>query len=254
MSEVMPALASWLDASTAPRTQDFQRYAQSIANARYVIRRIYRIVDEQARSKHLEPLQHQALLQVYGFGDGVANVSAIADRLDVAPAFASRLIKELERQSLIRRGPLATDRRVTVAEITEAGVAPLREIDDAVHLHVKYFQSQVSDRDRLDALTIFAFYVGLEPDSVLADALRDERQTGNGTAGKLPAVSETRATASGGDVVVTKPEPDARQGQPPGNLGLRPARVDDPATACRAEPTGSLDTPSVNSATLVIDL
>jgi hypothetical protein len=50
----------------------------------------------------------------------------------------------------------------------------LRQVDEAVHLHVKYFQSQLSDHDRMDSLMIFAFYVGLESDSVVADAIRDE--------------------------------------------------------------------------------
>jgi DNA-binding MarR family transcriptional regulator len=179
MTEMMRDLFSWLDTSGVPRNQDFHRYAQSIANARYVIRRVFRIVDEQARAMDLDPLEHQALLQIYGFDGDSPSVSGIAERLDIAAAFASRLIKGLETRGLVNRVPLATDRRVTVAEITKEGVALLRQVDEAVHLHVKYFQSQLSDHERMDSLMIFAFYVGLESDSVVADAIRDELQTGS---------------------------------------------------------------------------
>lgn len=193
---MMRALSSWMDASAVPRKQDFHRYAQSIANARYVIRRVFRIVDEQARAKDLDPLEHQMLLQVYGFDGTVPSVSAIAERLDIAAAFASRLIKELERRELVRRVPLASDRRVTIAQITDEGVSLLREIDDAVHVHVKYFQTQLSERDRLDALMIFAFYVGLEPDSVVADAIRGLQTEKRGVHASKPSAGRKRAAVA----------------------------------------------------------
>ena len=41
-------------------------YFHGVAEARYVIRRIFRIVDEQAKSAGLEPLEHQALIQLFG--------------------------------------------------------------------------------------------------------------------------------------------------------------------------------------------
>lgn len=186
MSTMMDALASWLEVSGVPRSADFHRYARSIANARYVIRRVFRIVDEQARERDLDPLEHQVLLQVYGFDGGVPSVGAIAGRLDIAPAFASRLIKGLEKRELLRRVAVASDRRVTIVEITDEGIALLREIDEAVHVHVEYFQSQLQERSRLDALMIFAFYVGLERSSVVADAIRDELRGGEADAEPKP--------------------------------------------------------------------
>lgn len=199
MSEMMRALSSWLEVGGVPRKQDFHRYTQSIANARYVIRRVFRIVDEQARARDLDPLSHQMLLQIYGFDGDVASVSTIAERLDIAAALASRLIKQLESGGLARRVSLESDRRVTVVEITDEGIALLREIDDAVHLHVKYFQSQLPDRERLDALMIFAFYVGLEPDSVVADAIRGELDGGRrpGRTAAKRAVKGGPATGAG---------------------------------------------------------
>jgi hypothetical protein len=39
----------------------------------------------------------------------------------------------------------------------------LAEIDEKVHLHVEYFQRQLSDQERVAALGIFAFYLGASP-------------------------------------------------------------------------------------------
>lgn len=170
----MRALTEWLEIREAPDNEDFQRYTESIANARYVIRRVFRMVDDQARAAGIDPLEHKVLLQVYGFHGETPSISAVAHRLDIVPAFASRLIKGLEQQGLLRRSQLASDRRVTTVEITDKGVALLREIDNSVHLHIRYFQSQMTKRERMDTLVVSAFYVGVEADSMIATALRDE--------------------------------------------------------------------------------
>lgn len=197
MSDMMRAFSDWMAVAPERDSEDFQRYAQSIAHARYVIRRVFRIVDEQARERDLDPLEHQALIQIYGFESGSPSVSNVAERLDIAPAFASRLVKGLEQRALVRRVPLKSDRRVTVAEITAAGVAMLREIDSAVHLHVTYFQSQLAPRDRMDALMIFAFYVGLESNSAIADAIREQIGTNSEGPAKPAAPADDHKVAHG---------------------------------------------------------
>ena len=169
----MRAFAAWVENDRPNAGANFHGYAHGISQARYVIRKVLRIVDEQAKKVGLDPLQHQALIQIDGNIDSPMPVNKVAERLDIAPAFASRLIKELEGKGLIRRESHPEDRRVTCVAATGAGVQLLRDIDDAVHVHVSYFQSQLSDDGRMAALAIFAFYVGLEGDSALAKAIRD---------------------------------------------------------------------------------
>jgi len=157
---------------TAPsRELDFHGYVNSIAHARYVIRRVLRILDEQAREHGLEPLQHQALLQVYGSPEP-APVHRIAERLCVAAAFASRLLRQLETLGYVERRSVASDRRVVQVVATPAGIECLRTIDSGVHAHVRYFQSQLTEEGKLGAISIFAFYLGLDGTSELASVLR----------------------------------------------------------------------------------
>jgi DNA-binding MarR family transcriptional regulator len=173
MSDAMRAYARWTDIGDSKRSREFQAYVKNIADARYVTRRVLRIVDEQAKQHGLEPLLHQALLQVYGAGDAHGiTVSALAARLDIAAAFASRMVRRLDEMGLVTREASETDRRAINVVATKAGAEKLAEIDDDVHHHVAYLQHQLHDDERLSALSIFAFYVGLDPQSDIAEAIR----------------------------------------------------------------------------------
>ncbi len=153
-------------------------YFHGVAEARYVIRRVFRIVDEQAKSAGLEPLEHQALIQVFG-STRPLRVIDFAERLDIAPAFASRIAKRLEDKGLVKRVASPDDKRSTVVEVTKAGSDLLTEVDAKVEVHVSYFQQQLSDAERAAALGIFAFYLGASPrlDDIenLVDLVRSER-------------------------------------------------------------------------------
>ena len=138
-------------------------YFQGIAEARFVVRKCFRIVDEQARKAGLDPLEHQALIQVYGDADQSLPVSRLAERLDVSTAFASKLAKGLERAGYAARTQGDADQRVTNVEMTARGRALLHEIDEQVQFHVGYFARQLSPKQRTTALSIFAFYVGAKP-------------------------------------------------------------------------------------------
>lgn len=140
---------------------DSPEYFQAIARARYVVRKSFRIVDEQAKKLGLEPLQHQALIQAYGASDGLLRVNEIADRLDIAPAFASRLIRDLESLELVGREASPTDKRITLVAVTDKGARLLEKISHEVHVHIEYFHRQLTDEERADALSVFAFYVGV---------------------------------------------------------------------------------------------
>jgi DNA-binding MarR family transcriptional regulator len=163
MDGAAEAFTAWAKLHEGLRDARFDEYVHSIAQARFVIRKVVRIVDEQSRAAGLEPLQHQALLQVLGLEAERPSINRLAARLDIAPAFASRLVRTLEHRGYVRRTSSTDDRRVVTVEATEAGVAIVKDIDRAVHSRVEFFRRAVSDVDRDAALAIFAFYVGLAP-------------------------------------------------------------------------------------------
>jgi DNA-binding MarR family transcriptional regulator len=148
---------------------EVRQYFHGVAQARYVMRRVVRIVDEQAKKEGLEPLEHQTLIQVGGASDGRIQVNQLAERLDIVAAFASRLARGLEAKGLLTRGSSDVDRRVTLLRITKEGSDVLARINDRVHLHVGVFKEELSDRERAAAFRIFAFYVGLPEPELLSE-------------------------------------------------------------------------------------
>lgn len=155
------------------RHAHFQDYINAVAEARYIIRKIFRIVEGEAKQHQLDPLEHQALIQIYAAAAPAVPTGWVAARLDIAPAFASRLIRGLEKKGLVIREQSREDRRVTFTSTTPAGEQALRAIDAAVHVHVQYFQNQLSDKARSDALATFVFYLGYDGDSGVARALHE---------------------------------------------------------------------------------
>lgn len=156
---------------------EFQNYYSGIADARYIIRRVFRIVDEAARDHGLEALEHLALIQVHGHSADAPHIGLIASRLDISAALASRLMKRLERLALVQRAPSPGDRRATIMTTTSRGRELLAEVDADVKIRVRRFQHSISDDERLAALAIFGFYLGLAPAydqlSTLIDDSRD---------------------------------------------------------------------------------
>lgn len=161
--ETARLLALWGRGADAVSGIDFANHVKAIAHARFVLRRILRLLDEQAIAGGLQPLQHQALLQIFG-AERPLPVSKLADRLDIPPALASRLVRQLEEKGLVHRAKVPDDRRVIAVHASTAGVDLLRRIDAAVHRHVDHFQRQLSDEGKFGALATFAFYLGLDDD------------------------------------------------------------------------------------------
>lgn len=151
--------------------EDVDEYFKGVARARYAVRKSFRIVDEQARKAGLEPLQHQALIQVLGAERGDIHVNEIAERLDIAPAFASRIVRDLARKGLVRRQTSDKDRRITLVLVTDEGRKILRQINHEVQFDVQHFQRRLTADEKAAALTIFAFYVGVALDRAHAEAL-----------------------------------------------------------------------------------
>jgi DNA-binding MarR family transcriptional regulator len=161
--ELVGAFYSWLasaqDQPDMLHSRGFEEYFHGVAEARYVIRKVFRIVDDQAKQAGLEPLEHQALIQIFGAPKPL-RVIEIAERLDIPPAFASRLAIGLEEKGLVTRSRSDQDKRSTHVEATDAARDVLAGIDQVVGMHVDYFQRQLSEAERASALGIFAFYVG----------------------------------------------------------------------------------------------
>src|SRR5258708_7915868 len=77
------------------------KYFMAVAHVRYVLRKVFRMIEEQAKEYELDSLGHQALLQVYGSPGQGLRVSELAERLDIPPAFASNLVKGLVKRKLL---------------------------------------------------------------------------------------------------------------------------------------------------------
>lgn len=136
-------------------------YFTSIANARYVMRRVFRIVEEQAREEGLDSIAHQALIQIYGSPEAQLRVKQLAERLDISQAFGSNLAKTLVEKGYAVRIRGGEDRRATQVAITEAGIELLCKIDEAVAFHVDYFTRQLTREQREMTIYILMFYVGV---------------------------------------------------------------------------------------------
>jgi DNA-binding MarR family transcriptional regulator len=160
---VVRAFYHWIEhgreQSSPAESDEFRAYFHGIAEARYVIRKVLRIADEQAKRATLEPLEHQALIQIFG-SPGSQRVSDLAERLDIAPAFASRIVKGLEIRGLVVRSPSPHDKRSTFVTATDQARELLAAIDQNVSRHVAHFHQELTDAERAVALGIFAFYLG----------------------------------------------------------------------------------------------
>lgn len=139
---------------------DKHEYFIAVAHVRYILRKVFRIIEDKAKELGLESLAHQALLQVYGSPKQELRVSELAERLDIAPAFASNLIKGLISAKYLKRESDASDARVTILKITPAGRAICDKIDNEVKPHVDYFTNQLTADERETAVSTLMFYVG----------------------------------------------------------------------------------------------
>jgi DNA-binding MarR family transcriptional regulator len=137
-----------------------KQYFQSVAEARFVARQVFRLVDERAKVHGLEALEHQALIQIYGAKGDEISVGEVAARLHIVPAFGSKQVKSLVQKQLVRSRPSELDQRVVHLSVTPKGAKLLTLIDDEVRMHVDYFTRQLTPEQKEAAIAIFAFYVG----------------------------------------------------------------------------------------------
>ena len=78
-------------------------------------------VDEFLRPLGLTFARYEALVLLSFSRRGSLPLSVVGQRLQVHPTSVTNTVDRLEAQGLVRRVPHPTDRRTTLAEITEAG-------------------------------------------------------------------------------------------------------------------------------------
>lgn len=140
---------------------DRHRYFEGVAQARYVLRKVFRIIEEHAKLAGIDPLEHQALIQIYGSVTTRLRVKDVAERLDIAPALASNMIKALEKMGYVMSVRSERDQRAMLVTVTPKGKSLLHHIDEQVQAHVDYFTHQLSPQARETALSILMFYIGV---------------------------------------------------------------------------------------------
>jgi DNA-binding MarR family transcriptional regulator len=144
----------------ARAASDRGEYFRGVAAARYVLRKVFRLVEDEAKRAGIDPLAHQALIQIYGSETGALRIKELAERLDISPAFSSSLIKLLLAKQYVSRERDKKDSRVAWVKVTKKGQDLLHRIDEQVQIHVDYFTRNLDPAETEAALSILMFYAG----------------------------------------------------------------------------------------------
>jgi DNA-binding MarR family transcriptional regulator len=139
----------------------FHEYFVGISSARYVTRRLFRMIDEEVKSLGVDHLEHQALIHIYGSTPPFV-VTDLAEKLDVGMDVASKTVRSLEDMGFVVRTRSVTDRRLIELAATSKGREFLAIVDERVKQVVASIREEMSRSSREDALRIFAFYVSIE--------------------------------------------------------------------------------------------
>jgi DNA-binding MarR family transcriptional regulator len=148
-------------AARARAASDRRPYFRGVAEARYLLRKVFRLIEEEAKSAGIDPLAHQALIQIYGSENGALRVKDVAERLDITPAFSSSLVKHLVAKRYVARAHDTRDARVTWLRVTAKGQTLLHRIDEQVQIHVDYFTRGLDPEQTEAALSVLMFYAGV---------------------------------------------------------------------------------------------
>jgi DNA-binding MarR family transcriptional regulator len=108
-------------------------------------------VDSVLRPLDLTFARYEALVLLYFSRQGALPLGKMGDRLMLHPTSVTNIIDRLEDQGLVRRVPHPTDRRTTLAEITDDGRAMVEKATEAA-TSANLGMGGLSDRE-LDRLT-----------------------------------------------------------------------------------------------------
>ena|ERR1700742_4474917 len=143
----------------------------AVADARFLLRRAFRIIDDEARHSGLDPLANQLLVQLRGAPEMTHSVSELAMRLDIPLNLVSRLTRDLERPGYVERLSSVRDRRVTLVRATAAGADIARDIGDRARDRFSSLQNVLSEERRAAALQVWARNFGVEVPHPAADKI-----------------------------------------------------------------------------------
>ena len=102
---------------------------QALAAYRYAIRRFLRFSEEAAREAGVTPQQYQLMLAIKGYpGRDHANITELAERMQLDHHSAVGLIDRSEERGLVRRDPNPDDRRRVNVRLTPDGDALLKKL------------------------------------------------------------------------------------------------------------------------------
>ena len=79
---------------------------------------------------------------------GTMRLSALSDRLHIAPRSATEVVDALESRGLVRRRPDPDDRRATLVALTEQGTSVLDAIRTARGTEAERIFDRLSQKDR----------------------------------------------------------------------------------------------------------
>jgi DNA-binding MarR family transcriptional regulator len=127
MSLMIP---SGQDLYARPRSREISAAGyRRLAEFRYRIRQFLHMSEEAARSKGIEPHQHQVLLAIKGLPDGSRpTVRTLSERLCLRHHSTVELIDRLVEQGAVARRHSEKDRREVLIELTPHGEELLHEL------------------------------------------------------------------------------------------------------------------------------
>lgn len=108
---------------------------EGVATLRYALRRFSRKTEIEARRIGLTPQQYSLLLAIKGFpGRETANITELAERLQVRHNAVIGLVNRAEERGLVKREPNAPgeDRRVVQVRVTPMGEEMIQSLASAL--------------------------------------------------------------------------------------------------------------------------
>lgn len=129
--EAADALSAWDVANGAVSKEEIEQ----LAALRYALRQFSRKTEVEARRVGLTPQQYLLLLAIKGFpGRETANITELAERLQIRHNAVIGLVNRAEERGLVKREPSASgeDRRVVRVRATPAGDAALQRLAAAL--------------------------------------------------------------------------------------------------------------------------
>jgi DNA-binding MarR family transcriptional regulator len=128
-----------------------------LAEFRYRIRQFLHLSEEAARSKDIEPHQHQVLLAIKGLPEGsLPTVRTLSERLCLRHHSTVELIDRLVEQGAVERRHSDQDRREVLIELTPHGEELLHQLSVLLWQELRVSGPALSE----SLLTVLAQSVG----------------------------------------------------------------------------------------------